>query len=62
VRVHVDLERCEAHGECTIAAPEVFDLDDHDLLHYDPEPDESLRPKVERAVRVCPVQAISIPE
>jgi len=62
MRVEVDLDRCEAHGECTMVAPEVFELDDEDQLHYDAEPDESLRAKVEQAVRVCPVQAIRLRE
>lgn len=60
MRVEVDLDRCEAHGECVMVAPEVFELDDEDQLHYDPEPDGALRPKVERAVRGCPVQAIRL--
>ncbi len=60
MRVEVDLDRCEAHGECVMAAPAVFDLDDEDQLHYDAGPDETLRPQVERAVRGCPVQAIRL--
>ena len=31
-------------------------------LHYEPEPDEALRSKVERAVASCPVQAIRLVE
>jgi len=60
VRVQVDLARCEAHGICEQVAPEVFALDDDDQLHYDPEPDEALRAKVEQAVASCPVQAIRL--
>ncbi len=60
MRVHVDLARCEAHGECMMAAPEVFELDDEDRLHYAAEPGEPLRGKVEKAVRNCPTQAISV--
>jgi ferredoxin len=60
MRIEVDLDRCEAHGECVMAAPEVFELDDEDRLHYDPQPDEALRPLVTRAVRACPVQAIRL--
>jgi ferredoxin len=36
MKVRVDLARCEAHGECTYAAPEVFELDDDDQLCVDP--------------------------
>jgi len=60
VKVHVDLARCEAHGICEQVAPEVFALDDDDVLRYDPEPDEALRDTVEQAVASCPVQAIRI--
>jgi ferredoxin len=60
VRVSVDLARCEAHGECEMAAPQVFRLDDADKLQYDAAPDESLREMVEKAVRNCPAQAISL--
>lgn len=62
MRVEVDLARCEAHGICESLAPEVFELDDDDQLHYDRQPDEALREKVEQAVRSCPVQAIRLVE
>ena len=59
MRIQVDFARCEAHGICESIAPEVFRLDD-DVLHYDPEPDEALREKVQRAVASCPAQAIRL--
>ena len=44
-------------------APEVFEVRDDDLLYIlDEHPPESLRAKVEAAVRSCPKQAISIEE
>ena len=44
-------------------APEVFHLDDDDVLHViDERPDESLRSKVLDAIRLCPKQAISLQE
>jgi ferredoxin len=60
MRVHVDLDLCQAHGECAYVAPEVFELGDDDVLRYEEHPDESLRAKCEQAVQVCPVQAISL--
>jgi ferredoxin len=60
MKVQVDMDLCQSHGECCFAAPEVFELDDDDVLQYDSEPDESLRPKVEQAVRNCPVTAIRL--
>ena len=60
MRVEVDFGRCEAHGMCESVAPEVFRLDDDDVLHYDETPDEALREKVQRAVASCPAQAIRL--
>jgi ferredoxin len=42
-------------------APEVFEVRDDDNLYIlQEEPPESLRSKVEEAVRMCPKQAISL--
>jgi ferredoxin len=60
MKVYVDLEVCEAHGECVFASPEVFELDATDTLHWDQEPDDGLRDSVEEAARACPVQAITV--
>ncbi len=60
MRLEVDLDRCDAHGECMMAAPEVFELDNADLLHYRTEPPAELLAKVEKAARLCPTQAIRI--
>jgi ferredoxin len=63
MRVVVDLRQCEANGLCMGIAPEVFELTDEDeLILLQEHPDESLRPRVEEAVRQCPKQAISIDE
>jgi ferredoxin len=60
MRVHVDLELCDSHGQCVFAAPAVFELDDVGELHYEPQPPETERPAVERAARLCPVRAITL--
>jgi ferredoxin len=59
MKVNVDHDRCEGHGKCAMAAPEVFELRDDDLSYVlvDDVP-ESLREQVERAIRLCPRQAI----
>lgn len=62
MKVNVDMDACQDHGQCCFAAPEVFHLDDDGHLVYDPDPDDSLREKVEDAVDVCPTQAITIVE
>jgi ferredoxin len=60
VKVRVDPDLCEGHAKCQAAAPEVFRLGDDDLsvVIVDDVPEE-LRPKVERAIRLCPRQAIA---
>ena len=50
---------CQANGACVVAAPEVFELDDEDVLHWSAEVGEERREEVEEAVRACPVQAIT---
>lgn len=62
MKVMVDELRCDAHGACVTACPEVFALNDEDdiVTVLVSEPDESLRPAVERAAGVCPKAAIRI--
>jgi ferredoxin len=61
LKVIVDDDVCQNHGQCVFAAPQVFELDeDGELVVLDDEPDESLRDAVEEAADVCPVQAITI--
>lgn len=31
MKVEVDRERCQGHGQCVIASPELFELDEEDL-------------------------------
>jgi ferredoxin len=54
------MDLCESHGMCAYAAPDVFRLDDDDLLHYSEEVPESRRAEVEDAVKACPARAISL--
>ncbi|WP_327582865.1 MULTISPECIES: ferredoxin [unclassified Nonomuraea] len=60
LKVVVDMNKCQDHGQCVFAAPDVFQLDDAGHLAYVAEPDESLRADVEDAADVCPLQAITI--
>ena len=60
MRVNVDLQRCEYHGQCVIAAPDLFDLPQPDLLVWEAEPSEELRADAEAAADVCPTQAITV--
>jgi len=62
MKVIVDAGGCVLHGECVMAAPEVFEIeDDKDVVTLiNPEPGEHLRSKLEDAVLMCPVAAISL--
>ena len=50
MKLIVDLDVCAAHGDCVVAAPELFDLgeDDDVVTVLDAEPGEELRAKAER--------------
>jgi ferredoxin len=61
MKVVVDLALCESNALCMDACPEVFEVRDDDLLYVlDTNPPESLRAKLEAAVRACPKQAIAL--
>ena len=60
MRVDVDLDLCQAHGQCEFAAPDVFSVDDDGSVEWQATPPESERAAVQQAVRLCPVQAIKL--
>ena len=60
MRITVDLAKCQDHGQCAIAAPLVFTMNDDGKLEYTGNPDDSERDNVEEAADVCPAQAIFI--
>ena len=62
IKVHVNLDLCQSHGECVSAAPGVFELGDDDLLRWEEEVDEARRAELEEAVNVCPMMAIRLEE
>lgn len=64
MQVIVELDVCQAHGDCVVAAPEIFDLGEEDdaVTVLQPEPPEELRAVAERAMNDCPVTAIRIEE
>lgn len=62
MRIQVRSELCVGHGECVIAAPELFDLGDDDgpvTVLEDPLA-ESSKAGAQWAERVCPVGAITV--
>jgi ferredoxin len=63
MKIVVDYDLCEANAVCMDVCPECFRVEDDDTLTILVErPPESLRSKVEEAVRLCPRQALSLVE
>jgi len=60
VKIIHDPGRCRLHGQCTIAAPELFRFDDDGELVFVASPDEALRAEAESAMDVCPERAIAV--
>lgn len=61
MKVSVDYDLCESNALCMATAPEVFEVQDDDSLWIlDETPPESLRAKVQEAVRSCPKAAITL--
>ncbi|MBP2327675.1 ferredoxin [Kibdelosporangium banguiense] len=60
MKVVVDMNKCQDHGQCVFSAPDVFQLDADGHLVYVAEPDDALREDIEDAADVCPLQAITL--
>jgi len=60
MKICIDLKKCQLHGQCVIAAPEIFSLDGEGKLHWIESPEEGQRRAAEDAADVCPEQAIII--
>jgi ferredoxin len=61
MKVHVDLDECEANAICVGIQPAVFHLDDDDVLHIlvDEVP-AGMEDDVRQAVNRCPKRALFI--
>ena len=61
MKVVVDFDRCASNAVCMSLVPEIFEVRDDGYLYIlDENPDPSMRPRLEEAVRSCPTQAISL--
>ncbi|MGH3352346.1 MAG: ferredoxin [Nocardioides sp.] len=61
MKIVLDRPRCEGHGLCEEAAPELMHLDDDGELVLDVEdlePDTDAATAANAAARVCPVAAL----
>jgi ferredoxin len=61
VKIRVDSSVCSLNAECTYAAPDVFRIEDGELV-YDAEPTPDQEAAVREAVEACPSLAIEIVE
>ena len=65
MKITVDLDKCQGHGLCNMAAPEVFDLAEDDghciIRHPDGIPAE-LEDQAVMGVEGCPELALTIEE
>lgn len=60
-RVIVDYDECESNAMCEALAPDVFRIDDDDVLQIDDGTvTEENRDRVEQAVAACPKGALRI--
>jgi ferredoxin len=64
MHVNVNAGRCQGHTLCSLAAPEVFILDDEDghASVADPAVKPGLENAVRTAARTCPEQAVEVSE
>jgi ferredoxin len=63
IRIKVDRGVCQGYGNCVLASPDTFDLDDDGLVVLrDEQVDPARRDEVRRAAYDCPTDAISVIE
>ena len=62
MHISVDYTLCEGHGQCLMAAPDLFDLPDgaDQVVMLDSDPPESQRERAVRAAAMCPALAIRV--
>ena len=60
VTVRIDRERCIGIGNCVKVAPEVFELDDGNVVAFREDAAEIERDRIIEACDVCPVDALIV--
>jgi ferredoxin len=60
MKIVVDLAMCQGYAQCAFLAPDAFRIYGEEALLYDPQPDDELKVRVQRAGAACPVQAIAV--
>jgi ferredoxin len=60
-KVCLDEDLCQGHAMCELEAPDVFAVPKRGVVEIlDSEPPDDIREDVERAIEMCPTQAISL--
>jgi ferredoxin len=60
-QLKADIGACQGYSNCVDAAPDVYDIDDDGVVVLlREEITEEERPRIEEAVRSCPVSALTI--
>ena len=64
MHITIDYSLCQGHGQCLLAAPDVFDIPDgaDQVVVLNPDPPEADRDRVIRAAAMCPAMAITLTE
>ena len=63
MKIVVDFDRCEANAICMKVAPELFKVDENDMLDVlNEHPTADQLPNAREAVRRCPKQALALVE
>lgn len=60
MRIEVDRDICDLHGQCVFTVPELFRFDDQGELEYVAEVPGELESKAREAATVCPTGAIEL--
>ncbi|HKT01214.1 MAG TPA: ferredoxin [Rugosimonospora sp.] len=60
MRIVVDYDACEGNAVCASIAPEVFDVDEDEIVVVKAQPTEENAERVRRAVNSCPRAALSL--
>lgn len=58
--VRINRGRCIGSANCTKVAPQVFELDDTQVVAFRPDAQEVDRDQLIEACRVCPVEALAV--
>jgi ferredoxin len=62
-RVEVDADLCQGHAMCSLEAPDYFNVPKRGIVEIlDETPPEEARDEIQRAVEMCPTQALFIRE